>query len=358
MTSNYFTRFGEIIARNGIASIPDAIFSFQKELGLSVGECWFVAQILRFKWTTELPRPSLRKMASYTGVSERTLHNYKNSLVEKGYLILQNRLDRTGRKDTNYYDFSPLFDAIIELLNSKDNTANPIEEGTEELEDGERVSENISDRGVSENFSDSICKFFSGVSENFSEHKQKNIQTEEYINNNNPPSRDGGNDTRPEAGVVVSLSNLYFEITGRDKGRFIKVLVAKYGYEKVRKAIEYLREQLKRNNIEHPEGFLVRLLEEDWDLSTFDKIRHMEEKRSKREEEQRRRLKELMSIRASHETAQKYLRMIKQKLRGDDVESENDIFLECGREHGQDLPGDSLRLGVEETQNRGGPGRF
>ena len=344
MTSNYFTRFGEVIARNGIASIPDAIFSFQKELGLSVGECWFVAQILRFKWTTELPRPSLRKMAAYTGVSERTLHNYKNSLIEKGYLILQNRLDRTGRKDTNYYDFSPLFDAIIELLNSKDNTANPIEET--ELEDDERVSENISDRGVSENFSDTICKNFLYLSENFSEHKQKNIQTEKYINNNNPSSQDGGNDTRPEAGVVVSLRNLYFEITGRDKGRFLETLVAKYGCEKVRKAIEYLREQLKRNNIARPEGFLVRLLEEDWDLSTFDKIRHMEEKRRRREEEERRRLEELMSIRASPETAQKYLRLIKKRLRGDDVESEDDILLECGRGHGKDNTCDSLRPGA------------
>lgn len=354
MGNSYFSRFGEIIARNGIASIPDAIFSFQKELELSVGECWFVAQILRFKWTTELPRPSLRKMAAYTGVSERTLHNYKNSLIEKGYLILQNRLDRTGRKDTNYYDFSPLFDAIIELLNSKDNTANPIEE-IEELENVERVSENISDRGVSENFSDTICKNFRYLSENFSEHKQKNIQTEKYINNNNPPSQDGGNDTRPEAGVVVYLKNLYFEITGRDKSRFIEALVAKHGHEKVQKAIEYLQEQLKRNNIKRPEGFLVRLLEEDWDLSAFDLIRHIEEKRRKLEEEQRKRIEELMNIRASPETAQRYLRMIKKRLRGDVIE-ENDILLECGRRDGQDHACDSLRTGVEETQNRGSPG--
>ncbi|MDN5332133.1 MAG: hypothetical protein PWP45_1358 [Tepidanaerobacteraceae bacterium] len=356
MAGNYFARFGEIIARNGIASIPDAIFSFQKELGLGVGECWFIAQILRFKWTTELPRPSLRKMAAYTGVSERTLHNYKNSLVEKGYLVLHNRTDKTGRKDTNYYDFSPLFEVIIELLNGNDTSVNPIEEEDEELEDGEGVSENISDRGVSENFSDTICKNFRYLSENFSEHKQKNIQTEEYINNNNPPSYNGGNDTRPEAGVVVSLKNLYFEITGRDKGRFLEMLVAKYGCEKVQNAIEYLREQLKRNNIERPEGFLVRLLEEDWDLSTFDKIRHMEEKRRIREEEEKKRIREIMNIRASPETAQKYLRLIRKKLRGDDVESEDDILLECGRRDGQDHACDSLRTGVEETQNRGSPG--
>lgn len=74
----FIARFGEVILRNGIASIPNAIFSFQKDLGLKVGETWFIAQILRFKWSTELPRPSLRKMAAYTGVSTRTLHNYKN----------------------------------------------------------------------------------------------------------------------------------------------------------------------------------------------------------------------------------------------------------------------------------------
>ncbi len=332
MGNSYFSRFGEIIARNGIASIPDAIFSCQRELNLGVGECWFVAQILRHKWTTELPRPSLRKMAAYTGVSERTLHNYKNSLVEKGYLILQNRLDRTGRKDTNYYDFSPLFDAIIEILNSKDNTANPIEEENEELE-VEGVSENISDRGVSENFSDSICKFFSGVYENFSEHKQKNIQTEKYINNNNPPK--GGKDTRPEAGVVieenekdsqpsagvvVEINKIFQQATGRDKLSFFNMLVLEYGPDAVKKAVMYLKDSLERNEIKNPEGFVVEALRNKWDLETFDYQKFLDIRNKRRLEETQKLLDEIKDTRASPEKAKEYLREIKEKLKGEQKE--------------------------------------
>jgi hypothetical protein len=354
--SKYFARFGEIIARNGIASIPDAIFSFQKELGLSVGECWFVAQILRFKWTTELPRPSLHKMSDYTGVSLRTLFRYKSSLEEKGYLKVVNRYRENGGQDTNYYDFTPMFEKIISLLNEKEVTVNPIEEDITGSESKEISS---SREGVTKCHPPDDKMSPPGVTKchpiNQKNIKTEEVQTEKYINNN-PPSHDGGNDTRPEAGVVVSLKNLYFEITGRDKGRFLEMLVTKYGCEKVQNAIEYLREQLKRNNIERPEGFLVRLLEEDWDLSTFDKIRHMEEKRRIREEEEKKRIREIMNIRASPETAQKYLRLIRKKLRGDDVESEDDILLECGRRDGQDHACDSLRTGVEETQNRGSPG--
>ncbi|MBE3592211.1 MAG: hypothetical protein IMW84_04900 [Thermoanaerobacter sp.] len=121
LSSNFTARFGEVIVRSGIAGIPDAVFSFQKELGLSVGECWFIAQILRFKWTTELPRPSLRKMAEYTGVSERTLHNYKNSLIEKGYLRVISRTNERGGQIANYYDFTGLFEKIISLLEIKED---------------------------------------------------------------------------------------------------------------------------------------------------------------------------------------------------------------------------------------------
>ncbi|WP_422445294.1 hypothetical protein [Thermoanaerobacterium sp. DL9XJH110] len=260
------------------------------------------------------------------------MHNYKNSLVEKGYLILQNRLDRTGRKDTNYYDFSPLFDAIIEILNSKDNTANPIEEENEELE-VEGVSENISDRGVSENFSDSICKFFSGVYENFSEHKQKNIQTEKYINNNNPPK--GGKDTRPEAGVVieenekdsqpsagvvVEINKIFQQATGRDKLSFFNMLVLEYGPDAVKKAVMYLKDSLERNEIKNPEGFVVEALRNKWDLETFDYQKFLDIRNKRRLEETQKLLDEIKDTRASPEKAKEYLREIKEKLKGEQKE--------------------------------------
>jgi hypothetical protein len=377
--ADYFARFGETIARSGIASIPDAIFSFQKELGLSVGECWFVAQILRFKWTTELPRPSLRKMAAYTGVSERTLHNYKNSLIEKKYLTPHNRTDQTGRKDTNYYDFSPLFDAIVKLLDKKDNKVNPIEEETEEIE---------SEEGVSEKFSDTLSEIFSDtLSEIFSEHKQKIIQTEKYYNNNNPPSEDGGNNTRPAAGVVVDLTDSlqekrekeevkeimtepqkcmkqteleiedliqkYSRLTGRKKESLIRKLASQYGAERVRKGIEYLEEMLQRTSVVRPEGFLVKLLEERWDIEGFDRKKLDDERRMEREKQKLKLLKKNMKSRASPEVADRYIRRIKEILGV--KKCENTDVLECGGRCRENDPGSSLGPG-SEGEGKGRPG--
>lgn len=296
--ANYLARFGETIARSGIASIPDAIFSFQRDLNLSVGECWFVAQILRHKWTTELPRPSLRKMESYTGVSSRTLHNYKNSLVEKGYLVVVNRKNSYGGKATNYYDFSPLFDRIINLLDSKQIKANPIEEDSE--------------NGVCEDFSYGVCENFSHTHVKKLQHiKQKNIQTKKE--NNNPPAKDGGKDTRPPAGVVVELDNLFREITGRSKRSFFERLVKVFDPEEIRKHLLYMKEFSKRNRVLNPVGFLIRALEEKWETQTLDKGEMVSKRRI---EETKELLKEYSeNKRASPETVRKYLSEMREALK-------------------------------------------
>jgi len=268
LSLNFTARFGEVIVRSGIASIPDAVFSFQKELGLSVGECWFVAQILRFKWTTELPRPSLRKMAEYTGVSERTLHNYKNFLIGKGYLKVINRENEHGGKVSSYYDFTGLFEKIISLLEGKEQETNPFEDVVEE-----EVQE-----GVSENFSDTICKNFRYPSEKITDTHLKNFQmkqnnnktekykAEEYINNN-PQS---GTNSQPSAGVVVEINELYKKVTGRDKLSFFAALLEVYPAERVTNAVAYLEKAMSRSKIDNPEGFIVSALRENWDTQPFE----------------------------------------------------------------------------------------
>jgi len=274
LSSNFTARFGEVIVRSGIASIPDAVFSFQKELGLSVGECWFIAQILRFKWTTELPRPSLRKMAEYTGVSERTLHNYKNSLIEKGYLHVISRTNERGGQIANYYDFTGLFEKIISLLEVKEQETNPFEDAEEEFQ-GE----------ATEKISDPLCKNFSAPLKNFQcptekitepplkkfQTKQNNNKTEEYkaeeYINNNPQS---GTNSQPSAGVVVEINEQYKKITGRDKLSFFAALLEEYSAERVTNAVAYLEKAMSRSKIDNPEGFIVSALKENWDTQPFE----------------------------------------------------------------------------------------
>ncbi|SHE95189.1 hypothetical protein SAMN02745195_01534 [Thermoanaerobacter uzonensis DSM 18761] len=269
-SSNFTARFGEVIVRSGIASIPDAVFSFQKELGLSVGECWFIAQILRFKWTTELPKPSLKRMADYTGVSIATLHNYKKSLIQKGYLQVINRTDEQGRQTTNYYDFTGLFEKIVELLSLKaEQESNPFEESLPEYEEEE--GKNFLQGGYKNNTLGGLNFIPSGV-KNLNPYKQNNKETEEYETeeyiNNNPPN--GGTNSQPSAGVVVEINEQYKKITGRDKLSFFAALLEVYPAEKIMNAVAYLEKAMLRGKIDNPEGFLISALRENWDIQPLE----------------------------------------------------------------------------------------
>lgn len=359
----FIARFGEVIMRDGIASIPNAIFAFQKELGLNVGECWFVAQILRFKWSTELPRPSLRKMAEYTGVSARTLHNYKNSLIDKGFLEIVNRRDATGRKDTNYYDFTELFNKIVELIDKKeDYSENPLEEpevleGPEEdlkeplksdeftksieLEEPEEpideleqqkteelmnnyteeknvinqengVCEKIAHRGYGQNFHIGMGKNNTYLCEKITPHKKKNIKKKNIKKNNNPP--EGGKDSQPSSEVVVKISNIFKETTGLDKLSLFNMLVKKYGLERVEKVVIYLKDMMPRGKIQNPIGFVMKALEEDWTLDEYDYQKFLNKQREERIKKQKEELEREKNQRASPEVAKKYLEEMKKTL--------------------------------------------
>jgi hypothetical protein len=63
-------------------------------------------------------------MSEQSGVSRRQLHNYQSQLVDAGYLLVVNRRTPSGAKDTNFYDFSPLF-AHLEQLLERDCAAGP-----------------------------------------------------------------------------------------------------------------------------------------------------------------------------------------------------------------------------------------
>lgn len=112
----FLARYGATILRGGIATIPKALYRYQAELGLRPQQVWFVSAILAHKWDADMPKPSLKRMAAQTGVSEQQLHNYKNELVKAGWLAVVNRQNERGGQEANYYDFSVLFGALEERL--------------------------------------------------------------------------------------------------------------------------------------------------------------------------------------------------------------------------------------------------
>src|SRR4051812_16484880 len=70
---SFAARYGRVIARAGIAAIPQALFTHQATLDLTPQHVWFICYILAHRWSTELPHPSLIRMAARTGYTERYL---------------------------------------------------------------------------------------------------------------------------------------------------------------------------------------------------------------------------------------------------------------------------------------------
>lgn len=115
---SFLARYGRVLVRAGIATVPQALFTHQATLGLTPQQVWFIAYILSYRWSTDVPYPSLSKMAACTGYSRRQLQNIKDTLVAQGYLQLVPRVSAVGGTDSNGYDFRALFARLIDLLQS------------------------------------------------------------------------------------------------------------------------------------------------------------------------------------------------------------------------------------------------
>jgi hypothetical protein len=113
---SFAARYGAAIAGAGLIAAPTALFRYQRALGLSPQQVWFICYILAFQWGPALPYPSLKKMAARTGYSERHIHTLKESLVRAGYLRLAPRRLPGGGQDNNAYDWRPLFAALADQL--------------------------------------------------------------------------------------------------------------------------------------------------------------------------------------------------------------------------------------------------
>src|SRR4051794_28645642 len=113
---SFLDRYGATILSGGVAAIPNALYLFQAQLGLSPQEVWFISYILVHRWEDEYPHPSLVRMEQRTGHGQRQLHRIKDSLIAKGYLRLVERFDARGGQAANGYDFTALFTRMAALI--------------------------------------------------------------------------------------------------------------------------------------------------------------------------------------------------------------------------------------------------
>ncbi len=124
--TSFVARYGRVIARYGVAAVPWAVFTHQAVLGLTPQQVWFIAYIFSFQWDTNLPYPSLRRMAEATGYSTVQLHAIKAELVVAGHLRLVHRRSADGGQDANAYDFSALLETIAAQVQTRsEETSRP-----------------------------------------------------------------------------------------------------------------------------------------------------------------------------------------------------------------------------------------
>lgn len=113
---SFDARYGILIRRDGIATVPAALFRYQAALGLSVPECWFLCVVLSYRWNKDAPYPSLGMIAERAGVTERVLHKYLASLKERGLVNVVARFAESGFQLSSAYELDPLFERLEELI--------------------------------------------------------------------------------------------------------------------------------------------------------------------------------------------------------------------------------------------------
>lgn len=109
-------RYGRLIRKAGIGTVPFAIFYYQAELDLTPQEVWLIAYVLAHRWTSELPFPAVREMSRRSGLTTKTIQKYKKGLEEKGYLNVIRRTRADGGNTSIGWDFSPLFEKVDRLI--------------------------------------------------------------------------------------------------------------------------------------------------------------------------------------------------------------------------------------------------
>ncbi|MGH2411830.1 MAG: hypothetical protein ACRDGS_15925, partial [Chloroflexota bacterium] len=79
-------RFGALIAATGVAGVPRALCHYLGELGLSYADLGFITHILSYRWTSDYPFPSQRRLAEQAGIGRTGIQRRAYALQALEYL--------------------------------------------------------------------------------------------------------------------------------------------------------------------------------------------------------------------------------------------------------------------------------
>jgi hypothetical protein len=98
----------------GHTQVPNALVEYAARLNLRSEECWLVCCILRFKYSTDNPRPTQETLARLFGQSVDTVQRTVKKIVSKKLLKVERARADGGTFTHTVYDFTPLRFALNE----------------------------------------------------------------------------------------------------------------------------------------------------------------------------------------------------------------------------------------------------
>ncbi|WP_439099572.1 helix-turn-helix domain-containing protein [Corallococcus exercitus] len=104
-------RWTPLIAAKGFAPLPTVFLENYSKLNITVSEAMLLVHIHQYKWTADLPFPSVTLLARLMGCSTRNVRKLCLSLESVGYI---KRVTRDGM--SNLFDMSGLYAKLEDII--------------------------------------------------------------------------------------------------------------------------------------------------------------------------------------------------------------------------------------------------
>jgi DNA-binding MarR family transcriptional regulator len=125
-TRDVSARWTPNLARDGWTPVADVFLDNYRKLGLSNLEAMFVIHLVRHKWSSAMPFPGFKRLATRMGLTSTAVRTHARNLEKKGLI---KRVKRSGSSNT--FDMTELFQQLerLQLSAAKEQAS------SEEVED-------------------------------------------------------------------------------------------------------------------------------------------------------------------------------------------------------------------------------
>jgi hypothetical protein len=108
-------RLSPLIAALGVTAVPNLLLRYQGRLGLTSNEVVYLQHVLMHRWGEVWPWVAIGTIVEATGAAERSVRDWKASVITKGFLTIRTRGRAGGGRGADEHDLSKLFAALEAL---------------------------------------------------------------------------------------------------------------------------------------------------------------------------------------------------------------------------------------------------